>query len=298
MLNILHVDNLRKSFGARLALDGVDLIIAPGQVFGLLGPNGSGKTTLLGVLLDVVRPDSGGFTWFAGAPPKNPRNRIGALLETPNFYPYLNADQNLSLVAAMRQVREPGIEKLLTQVQLLAHRRVPFRAYSLGMKQRLALAACLIGNPEVLILDEPTNGLDPSGMIEVRGIIQSIAAAGKTIILASHMLDEVEKICSHVGIMKAGRLLASGPVGSILSEDVIIEVSAAPADMDALGQILSRHPEIRGFQRVADRWVLESERTLSAGVLNRWVFDHGVTLTTLVSKQRSLESEFLEITAR
>lgn len=295
-MNILHVHNLRKRFGSQVALDGVDLIVEAGQVFGLLGPNGSGKTTMLGVLLDVVRPDDGGFTWFGGAPPRNPRNRIGALLESPNFYPYLNADQNLRLVAAIKRVRKPDIDRLLESVQLKDRRRSPFQTYSLGMKQRLALAACMIGDPDVLILDEPTNGLDPVGMIEVRGIIQSIAAQGKTILLASHMLDEVEKICSHVGILKSGRLLASGPVGAILSDERIVEVAAASVDMEALGQLLISHAGVTRATRAGDRWVLEVDKVLDPAVLNRAAFSQGIVLTHLTLKSRSLEREFLEIT--
>ena len=207
---VLTAKNLAKSYGSLAALDGLDLTVEAGQVFGLLGPNGSGKTTLLAVLLDVLHPSGGSFTWFDGTAGEQVRNRIGALLETPNFYPYLNADQNLSMVALIKGMANPPLDSLLDLVQLKERRRSPYKTYSLGMKQRLALAACLVGDPDVLILDEPTNGLDPEGMVEVRNIIQKIAAQGKTIILASHILDEVEKICSHVAIIKKGRLLAIG----------------------------------------------------------------------------------------
>jgi ABC-2 type transport system ATP-binding protein len=295
MANILRIENLRKRFGSQTALDGVDLTVSAGQVFGLLGPNGSGKTTLLSIVLNVIRPDSGSFRWFADD--SHPRSRIGALLETPNFYPYLSADENLALVAAIKRVKKPGIDALLEQVQLTARRKTPFRTYSLGMKQRLAIAACLIGDPDVLILDEPTNGLDPTGMIEVRGIIQSIAARGKTIVLASHMLDEVEKICSHVGIMKNGRLLASGPVGAILSDRPVVEIAARGADMDRLGELFASHPEIAKVSRSGDRWMMETKPSLQPEAINRWAFDQGITLSLLISKPRSLEREFLEITS-
>jgi ABC-type multidrug transport system ATPase subunit len=215
---VLTVKNLTKSYGQLVALESLNLNVEAGQVFGLLGPNGSGKTTLLGILLDVLHPSSGTFTWFDGTEGEHVRRRIGAFLETPNFYPYLNADQNLSLVASIKRVSNPPLDSLLELVQLKDRHRSPFRTYSLGMKQRLALAACLVGDPVVLILDEPTNGLDPEGMVEVRHIIQKIAAQGKTIILASHILDEVEKICSHVAIIKKGKLLAAGAIGSILSD--------------------------------------------------------------------------------
>lgn len=298
-MNILHVDNLRKRFGSQVALDGVDLIVEAGQVFGLLGPNGSGKTTLLAVLLDVVRADGGGFTWFGGAPPRdNPRTRIGALLESPNFYPYLNADENLRLVASIKRVKTPDIDNLLSQVQLKDRRKSDFHTYSLGMKQRLALAACLIGDPDVLILDEPTNGLDPVGMIEVRGIIESIARQGKTILLASHMLDEVERICSHVGILKNGRLLASGPVGSILGDDRTLELATTESAMEALGRLVSGYLGITRGTRSGDRWTFEADNSVDPGSLNRWLFEQGITLTHLAVKPRSLEREFLEITSR
>jgi len=298
-MNILHVDNLRKRFGSQVALDGVDLIVEAGQVFGLLGPNGSGKTTLLAVLLDVVRADGGGFTWFGGAPPRdNPRTRIGALLESPNFYPYLNADENLRLVASSKRVKTPDIDNLLSQVQLKDRRKSAFHTYSLGMKQRLALAACLIGDPDVLILDEPTNGLDPVGMIEVRGIIESIARQGKTILLASHMLDEVERICSHVGILKNGRLLASGPVGSILSDDRTLELATEQPAMEALGRLVSGYLGITRGTRSGDHWTFEADNSVDPGSLNRWLFEQGITLTRLAVKPRSLEREFLEITSR
>ena len=201
----LTVRNLSRNYGSLVALDGLNLEVEAGQVFGLLGPNGSGKTTLLAVLLDVLHPSGGSFTWFDGAEGEGVRRRIGALLETPNFYPYLNADQNLSIVASIKRVSNAPLDGLLDLVQLKERRRSAYKTYSLGMKQRLALAACLVGDPDVLILDEPTNGLDPEGMVEVRRLIQKIAAQGKTIILASHMLDEVEKICSHVAILKKGR---------------------------------------------------------------------------------------------
>jgi ABC-type multidrug transport system ATPase subunit len=293
---ILTVQNLAKNYGSLAALDGLSLSVEQGQVFGLLGPNGSGKTTLLGILLDVIRPSSGSFRWFDGMERGNVRRRIGALLETPNFYPYLNADQNLSLVASIKRRPSPPMEELLDLVQLKERRRSAFKTYSLGMKQRLALAACLIGNPDVLILDEPTNGLDPEGMVEMRQVIQKIAAQGKTIILASHILDEVEKICSHVAIIKKGKLLASGAIGSILSDQPTLEVGAA--DIENLHQLLSAVPQIRKISRQENRLVLELDPGRTPDELNRLAFEHGIVLNHLVSKRQSLEVEFLEITRK
>ncbi len=293
---VLTVSNLSKHYGSLMALNGLDLTVEAGQIFGLLGPNGSGKTTLLGILLNVLQPSGGTFTWFEGRAGVHPRNRIGALLETPNFYPYLNADQNLSLVAQIKHVDNPPLDALLDLVQLRERRLSPFRTYSLGMKQRLALAACLVGDPEVLILDEPTNGLDPEGMVEMRHIIQKIAAQGKTIILASHILDEVEKICSHVAIIKRGKLLATGAIGAILSDQPTVE--AASSDLDRLYRILASTTLAKKITRAEDRLILELALGRTPADLNQLAFDNGVVLDHLVLKRQSLEVEFLEITRK
>jgi ABC-type multidrug transport system ATPase subunit len=293
-MSVLTVNHLAKNYGSLVALAGVDLTIEAGQVFGLLGPNASGKTTLLALLLDVLQPSGGSVAWFDGREKQNVRRRIGALLETPNFYPYLDADQNLSIVALIKRVSHPPLDSLLDLVQLRERRRSAFKTYSLGMKQRLALAACLVGDPDVLILDEPTNGLDPEGMVEVRHIIQKIAAQGKTIILASHMLDEVEKICSHVAIIKKGKVLAMGAVGSILSDKPTVEAGAG--DIEKLFQILSEAPFIQKITRNDKLLILELEPGRHPGEVNRLAFDHGILLDHLVSKRQSLETEFLEIT--
>ena len=289
----LTVRNLTKRYGSLMALEGLDIDIEAGQVFGLLGPNGSGKTTLLAILLDVLRPSGGSFTWFDGREGDHVRRRIGALLETPNFYPYLDADQNLAIVAGIKRV-PPPFDDLLELVQLRERRHSPYRTYSLGMKQRLALAACLVGDPDVLILDEPTNGLDPEGMVEVRHIIQKIAARGKTIILASHMLDEVEKVCSDVAIIKKGRLLAAGMVGSILGGQPVVEVGAV--DIEMLHEVLSGSPLVTKITRDANHLILQLTSDGNPGDLNRIAFERGIVLTHLVFRRQSLETEFLEIT--
>ena len=293
---VLTVKNLTKNYGPLVALDGLNLTVEAGQTFGLLGPNGSGKTTLLAMLLDVIHPSGGSFKWFDGGAGENVRNRIGALLETSNFYPYLNADQNLSIVAQIKNVTAPPLEALLELVQLRERRRSAFSTYSLGMKQRLALAACLVGDPDVLILDEPTNGLDPEGMVEMRRIIQKIAAQGKTIILASHVLDEVEKICTHVAIIKKGKLLATGAIGSILRDQPTVE--AAAPDIDKLFQFLSGVTWVRKITRQDGRLFLEIESGRNPEELNRMAFEQGIVLNHLVLKRQSLETEFLEITRK
>jgi ABC-2 type transport system ATP-binding protein len=293
---VLSVKNLAKHYGSLAALDGLDLTVEAGQVFGLLGPNGSGKTTLLAILLDVIHASSGSFTWFEGTAGDRVRNRIGALLETPNFYPYLNADQNLAIVASIKGKSNLPVDSLLELVQLKERRGSPYRTYSLGMKQRLALAACLVGDPDVLILDEPTNGLDPEGMVEMRSIIQKIAAQGKTIILASHILDEVEKICSHVAIIKKGKLLATGAIGSILSDQPTVEVGAA--DSEKLFQFVSSCFLVGKVTRQEGRLILELAPGRNPAELNQLAFESGIALNHLVLKKQSLETEFLEITRK
>jgi ABC-type multidrug transport system ATPase subunit len=293
---VLTVKSLAKTYGSLVALDGLDLTVEAGQVFGLLGPNGSGKTTLLALLLDVIHPSGGSFTWFEGGAGEHVRRRIGALLETPNFYPYLNADQNLSLVASIKGVANPPLDALLDLVQLKERRRSSYKTYSLGMKQRLALAACLVGDPDVLILDEPTNGLDPEGMVEMRHIIQKIAAQGKTILLASHILDEVEKICSHVAIIKKGKLLATGAIGSILSDQPTVEAGAV--DLDKLFHFLTSVSLVKKITRADNRLILELQLGRTPEDLNRLAFENGIILDHLVLKRQSLEVEFLEITRK
>jgi ABC-type multidrug transport system ATPase subunit len=295
-MSVLSIRDLHKQFGPIRAVDGLSLEVEAGQVFGLLGPNGSGKTTTLAIVLGISRANSGSFTWFEGHYGQQHRRHIGALLETPNFYPYLNADDNLRIVAAIKRVPEPRLDELLELVNLRERRRSPFSTYSLGMKQRLAIAATLIGNPEVLIFDEPTNGLDPQGIAEVRNIIQEIAGRGKTIFMASHILDEVEKICSHVAIIKRGKLLATGAVGAILSDEAEIELAAA--NLDVLEAWLRSVPGILQVDRRQNRLVISAQAGLNTEDLNRAAHLKGLVLTHLIHRQRSLEAEFLEITGK
>ena len=211
-MTVLQISGLTKKYGKITALKSLDLKIEQGNVYGLLGPNGSGKTTTLGIILGILKQDDGSFSWFGDKYGDQYRLKIGAILETPNFYPYLNADENLEIIRHIKNDQNADFTELLTMVNLVDRRKSNFSTYSLGMKQRLAIAATLIGEPEVLIFDEPTNGLDPQGIAEVREILKKIANTGKTVIMASHILDEVEKICSHVAIIKKGQLLATGPV--------------------------------------------------------------------------------------
>ncbi len=294
-MNVLKIDNLQKSYGSIKAVKNLTLSIESGMIFGLLGPNGSGKTTTLGILLGVLVNDAGSFTWFEDKYGEAHRKKIGAILETPNFYPYLDAIDNLKIVAKIKQAQNVNLEALLELVDLSHRKNSKFSSYSLGMKQRLAIASALIGDPEVLIFDEPTNGLDPQGIAEVRHILKKIAVSGKTVIMASHILDEVEKICTHVGIMKFGKLLATGPVGSILNDDMYGEIGAL--DMERLRVELS---QLEGIT-ITSYNGLYIECTINNGMtaeqINRVLSNKGIYVNHLVVRKQKLEEEFLQITS-
>ena len=224
---ILSVQQLSKRYGPIQALDGVSFEVPKGTVFGILGPNGSGKTTTLGIVMDVLKATSGTYTFFDQAPSAESRQRIGTLLETPNFYHYLSASKNLKISAGIKGKGENEIDSVLDRVGLLQRKDSAFSTFSLGMKQRLAIAASLLGSPEVLVLDEPTNGLDPVGISEIRELIKSLSGEGKTIIMASHLLDEVEKVCTHMVLLKKGKMIATGKVSEILTTGDVVEIGAA-----------------------------------------------------------------------
>jgi ABC-2 type transport system ATP-binding protein len=296
-MSILTISNITKDYGKIRAVDGLSLSIEKGNVYGILGPNGSGKTTTLGMVLGIIRPTSGSYEWFGGGEAEHDsRKRIGTLLETPNFYPYMNALQNLEIVAKIKGVKNPPYQHLLELVNLYERRLSSFKTYSLGMKQRLAIAAAMVGDPEVLIFDEPTNGLDPQGIAEVRNTIRAIAEQGKTIIMASHILDEVEKICSHVAIIRKGKLLAMGTVGAIINNDKTIEVGAN--DLRRLNEILANFPKIKAIKVNPDRLSLSVTEDCTTAELNALLFEKQLILTHLVEKKKSLEAEFLEIIAQ
>lgn len=294
-MSILTVENLHKNYGPIQALKGVSFSVPKGSVFGILGPNGSGKTTLLGIILDVLRPTSGSFKLFDSAPTHTHRQQIGTLLETPNFYHYLNAVQNLRIAAAIKQRGEADIDKVLQIVNLEQRKFSKFSTYSLGMKQRLAIASSLLGDPNVLIFDEPTNGLDPVGIVEIRELIKKLSKEGKTIIMASHLLDEVEKVCTHVAILQKGTLLTHGHVDEILVTEDIVETAAS--DLQQLHAILQQYPNAKKVH-LNEQHV---EVSFTAGTahleaLNRYCFDNGITLRHLRLRKKSLETKFFELT--
>ena len=296
MSYVLEVNNLSKNYGPIKALNGVSFKVPTGTVFGILGPNGSGKTTMLGIIMDILRATSGSITLFGKVPDADLRKKIGTLLETPNFYHYLSAVKNLQIAAAIKGVENPDIDGVLRQVNLYERRNSKFQTYSLGMKQRLAIASCLLGTPDVLIFDEPTNGLDPVGIAEIRNLIKQVASEGRTIIMASHLLDEVEKVCTHMAILKKGNLLATGSVDEILSNEDIAEVGAA--NTIQLMEVMKAFP---GYNKIStgDHSFVNVTfplGTASPETINKFCYEKGIVLSHLQLKKKSLEARFLEMT--
>lgn len=290
---ILDINQLSKRYGSIQAVDRLTLQVEQGSIYGLLGPNGSGKTTTLGMVLDVIRPTSGSFAWFGQAIARATKHRIGALLETPNFYPYLTARRNLEISAEIKGADPKRIAEVLKLVGLSQRSHTTFKGFSLGMKQRLALASALLNDPEVLVLDEPTNGLDPEGIAEVRELILQIAAQGKTIILASHLLDEVEKVCTHVAVLQQGVLRAQGRVDTILSakDQIIISAENIAQAMEVLKQL----PFVETYQPEREVIHLTLREGYSSTDVNKAMFEAGVVLQQLTIRRKSLEAQFLEI---
>lgn len=292
--SVLQVNKLSKNFGRIQAVNELELNIKKGQVYGILGPNGSGKTTTLGMILDVVAPSSGTFAWFEGKAPEDSRKLIGSILETPCFYPYLTPVQNLRIVANIKGCGYDRIEAVLEQVNLIDRKNDKFKSYSLGMKQRLSIAAALLSDPPVLIFDEPTNGLDPQGIAEIRELIADVAAQGKTIIMASHLLDEVQKVCTDFCVLKKGVKLHEGPVQDILGETNQVEI--ASSDLEVLTSIVASY---QGSQNVETIGGSELKVTLhpnfKSADLNQYCFDQQHVLTKVNPMKNSLEQEFLKI---
>ncbi|WP_106794410.1 ABC transporter ATP-binding protein [Aquimarina sp. Aq78] len=295
MENILTLNNLTKKFGALTAVKDLSFTIKKGNVYGILGPNGSGKSTTLGIVLNVVNSTSGGFTWFDGnTSTHNALKKVGAIIERPNFYPYMTAAQNLKLVCQIKGVDSNKIEEKLEVVGLLDRKDSKFRTFSLGMKQRLAIASALLNDPEILILDEPTNGLDPQGIHQIREIIKKIASRGTTILLASHLLDEVEKVCSHVVIIRKGVKLYSGPVDEMNTSYGFFELKSD--QKSALTEWLSKHNDFKNFKEEDGKIIAFLTNELDAESLNRQLFKEGIVLTHLVKRKESLEEQFLQLT--
>ena len=296
MSQVLTLYNIAKSYGSIRALKDVSFAVPEGSVFGILGPNGSGKTTLLSIILDVLKANKGNFLWFGQPGSPEQRKKIGSLLETPNFYHYLSAIDNLKVTQSIsgRGTRK-DIDEVLKKVKLYERRRSRFKSYSLGMKQRLAIAASLLGDPKVLVLDEPTNGLDPEGIAEIRELIIELRNSGHTIIIASHLLDEVEKVCTHVAILKTGDLVTTGEVNEVLQDEDVVEVSAA--DLNALANALQQYGSRIKINNVFNTVELTLEKgTARLDHINSVCFSKGIVLTHLLLKKKRLEARFFELT--
>lgn len=293
---VLSIDNFYKKYGNVQALNGISFNIPQGSIFGILGPNGSGKTTTLGIILDILKADSGSYSWLGATNNDNVRNQIGTLLETPNFYHYLSAVDNLKITQAIsKRGINDDIETVLKSVNLFERRNSKFKTFSLGMKQRLAIAAALLGNPKIIVLDEPTNGLDPVGILEIRELIKKLAKEGTTIIMASHLLDEVEKVCTHVAILKKGELVTTGTVNEILSQEDTIELSS--------NNIAELYDALTNFANITG--IIKTDTTVEISFpigkanpasINKFCFEKNIILSHIQQKRKSLETKFFELT--
>ena len=292
---ILTIKNLTKKFGPITAVNDLSFTIEKGNVYGILGPNGSGKSTTLGVVLNVVNRTAGEYHWFDGTDSThNALKKVGAIIERPNFYPYMTAVQNLELVCQIKDVPKVNIEKTLETVGLLDRKHSKFRTFSLGMKQRLAIASALLNDPEILILDEPTNGLDPQGIHQIREIIKRIASQGTTILLASHLLDEVEKVCTHVVILRKGVSLYSGSVDGMNASHGFITLESD--DLKILEAALTEMGDFTHIKQEGQSLVAYLKSPMDASDVNRKLFNKGIAVSRLEKRKESLEEQFLEIT--
>lgn len=292
-MRIIEARALTKMYGKMRAVDEATFHVEQGQVFGFLGPNGSGKTTTIGMLLGIINASGGEIWLFETRNLDAARRRIGATLETPNFYPYLSGYDNLRIVAKIKGATETQIQGALELVELSGRQKDKFSTYSLGMKQRLAIAAAALSDPELIILDEPTNGLDPEGIRDVRRIIKSLAASGKTVFLSSHLLSEVEQTCTHVAIIKKGKILKQGSLREIVSNNLFALIRAD--DMQTLTTVVSQYDKFVSAIAEPDGLLVElADSNLAA--LNRFLFEKGISLSHLAARRQTLEEAFLELT--
>ena len=295
METILTIQNLNKRYGRIQALKNVSFEIKKGHVYGILGPNGSGKSTTLGIVLNVVNKTSGNYNWFDGKIETHEAlKKVGAIIERPNFYPYMTAVENLKLVCKIKNINYSKIQEKLELVGLNERKDSKFSTFSLGMKQRLAIASALLNDPEILILDEPTNGLDPQGIHQIRDIIKQIASQGTTILLASHLLDEVEKVCTHVLVLRKGEILYTGLVDGMSANEGFFELQAD--DIEHLIAVLKTHPAVENIKKEEEKVLVYLKEELEAKDLNRFLFEKNISVSHLVKRKNSLEEQFLELT--
>lgn len=295
MSTILTLSNLTKKYGYLTAVNNLSFTIKKGHVYGILGPNGSGKSTTLGMTLNVVNKTSGSFQWFNGnLSTHEALKKVGAIIERPNFYPYMSAYKNLKLVCKIKDIKEDKIDEKLELVGLAERKHSKFKTFSLGMKQRLAIASALLNDPEILILDEPTNGLDPQGIHQIRSLIKEIASKGTTILLASHLLDEVEKVCTQVVVLRKGEKLYEGPVDQMITSNGFFELKAE--NSDALIDFLKAHTHIKDVKVNGELITAFIDQPMAAATLNKQCHDKGIMLYHLVLRKESLEEQFLKLT--
>ncbi|MGZ9735847.1 ABC transporter ATP-binding protein [Flavobacterium sp. GNP002] len=295
METILSIKNLNKRYGSLQALKNVSFDIHKGNVYGILGPNGSGKSTTLGIALNVVNKTSGEYSWFGGTMETHEAlKKVGAIIERPNFYPYMTAKENLELVCKIKGINYVKVNEKLELVGLVDRQNSKFSTFSLGMKQRLAIASALLNDPEILILDEPTNGLDPQGIHQIRDIIKQIASKGTTILLASHLLDEVEKVCTHVLVLRKGEILYTGLVDGMSANEGFFELQAD--DTENLILAIKTHPAVKNLVNEDGKVLVYLKNDLDAKELNRFLFEKNIVLNHLVKRKNSLEEQFLELT--
>ena len=293
--SVLKISNLTKKYGLLTAVNNLSFDIEQRSIYGILGPNGSGKSTTLGIVLSVVNKTSGSFSWFGGELTTHQAlKKVGAIIERPNFYPYMTAYQNLKLVCKIKAIPYDAIEKTLEIVGLSERIHSKFSTFSLGMKQRLAIASALLNDPEILILDEPTNGLDPQGIHQIRELIKEIAKNGTTILLASHLLDEVEKVCNHVVVLRKGVNLYSGRVDELISSHGFFELKTHQKDQ--LISLIEAHPNFSHTKIENDLITAFLEQPMEAEAFNRLLFKNGIVLSHLVKRKESLEEQFLQLT--
>lgn len=293
---VVEARGLTKRYKEVVAVDGVTFAVERGQVFGFLGPNGSGKTTTIAMLLGIARPTAGSFSIFDASTPAEllaARARTGATLETPNFYPYLSGRDNLRIIANVKKVDRTRMEECLDIVGLRARAKHRFKTYSLGMKQRLAIAATMLADPELIVLDEPANGLDPQGMRGIRHVIRAMAEQGKTIFLSSHLLWEVERTCSHVSIIRNGRIMKTGSVSDIVAGDKNVVVKAN--DLERLLAVMLDFPEASAA-RISDDAVVARLDSGDMETLSRYLASHDVHPSHLAAESQTLEDVFMEFT--
>ena len=293
MNKVLEINQLTKKFGSFTAVNNVSFSVEKGNVYGLLGPNGSGKSTTLGMILNVINPTAGSWKWFDQEPDNDSLKKIGDIIESPKFYPSLSAEKNLEIVADIKEVNYAKIDEKLELVGLLSRKKDKFQQYSLGMKQRLAIAAALLNDPEVLILDEPTNGLDPQGIIQIRELIIKIAQQGTTIILASHLLDEVEKVCSHVVVLNQGKMLYAGSVDQMNSSFGSIEVAAQ--NMESLEYTLKTFSFVSKVTKENNKLFAVLSEEKNPAEINKMLYEQGIIVNHLVKRKESLEQQFFQL---